>query len=180
MTLKNVEYEQAIGIAAMPWIVPQRVGNSLKGILTNLAVFGFVAYATIMETEYAAVAVMILAGFGLTHGLLVLFSPNFHALLWGNVQSDDDKLHFARRCLGCDLIPVAVYMWALIAGVPNPQALGYGWASVFLAFLTLLGDFKKSNVDMNLIYAWVVAMAIVALTLTADVPEEAIADEKDV
>ncbi|KAL3896027.1 MAG: hypothetical protein SGARI_007279 [Bacillariaceae sp.] len=182
MTYKNVPMEEAVGVTALLWLllmialllndVPQHVGNSLKGICTNIAFFGFVTYSTILvETdEYAGSALKLFAGFGLTHSLALLLSPNFHALMWGNVQGDDDMLHFTRRCIGCDLFSVSAYLCALIAGVPNPKAAGISWMALFFAFLSLMGGFQKFKYDMKMIFGWVVCIAFFAVTLLADNP----------
>jgi hypothetical protein len=173
---------EAIGVSVFPWLilmltfllndVPQRVGNSLKAVYTNIVVFGFVAYAAIMETKHAALSVKILASFGLSHGLFLLFTPNFHAQLWGNVQDDNDFLFMARRSCGSSLLGLSVYLWALIGDVHSPRALGFHWGTVLFAFAMLLGDLKRSKFDMKLIYTWMLAMAFFAVTLSIQIPEK--------
>ena len=181
MTFKELSYQQAIGIALLPWIilmlyfflneVPQKVGGSLKGTLLNILVFSFVAFSNIFETTYGDLSVKILAGFGLTHGLLVFFSPNLHASLLGNVQ-DDDILQFARRGVGASLLTTNIYFAALIGGVENPMACGIGWWVGLFTMLILLDDFKKYKTDLPKLYAWFVIMAFFGVVLTIQYPVE--------
>ena len=179
VAFNDFDREVAIGVSVVPWLIlmlffllneyPQKFGNSTKGLYCNVAMFAFVAYATIMETEYSSLAVKLLAGFTVTHGLFLLLSPTTHAAFWGNVESGD-FLMFTARCLGANVLDLGVMLCALIAGLPLVLCCGLGWACAFFTFLLLLGDFQKFNMDMPKVYGWMVVMAFFAVTLSLQLP----------
>jgi hypothetical protein len=159
---------------------PQKVGNSTKELYSNIVVFSFVAYATIMETKYSTWAVNLLAGFTLTHGLFLLLFPAAHAASWGNAEGSDLVMH-ARRRAGANLVDLGVFLFAVIAGLPLVLCCGLGWASAFFTLLLLLGEFQKFNMEMSKIYVWLVVIAFIAVTLLVQLPavvqEEVVKEE---
>jgi hypothetical protein len=182
-TYKDLTYQDATGVVAISWLVlmlsfllnevPQRVGGSLRGLYVSITVFAFVAYATIFKTAQSDLAVKILAGFGLSHGLLVFLSPNLHASLWGNIQ-DDDILYVVRKGIGASLLTCNIYIASLIGGVKNPTAFGISWWTAFLTFFPQMDGFKKFKTDMVKIYAWIVLMVVFGITLTVQFPVEVV------
>jgi hypothetical protein len=179
IAFKDFDREVAIGVSTVPWLIlmlfsllneiPQKVGNPTKDIYTNIIVFAFVEYTTIMETDYSTLAVKLLSGFTLTHGLFLLLFPATHAAFWGNTEGRDVVM-FSQRCAGANLLNLGVFGFSLIAELPLVLCCGLGWVVAFFTMLLLLSDCRKFDIDMSKIYGWIVVIAFFAVTLLVQPP----------
>jgi hypothetical protein len=175
----DIDREVAIGVATIPWIVlmlffalnelPQKIGNSTRVVHSNIVIFSFLAYVTVTKTEYSSLAVKLLAGFSLTHGLFLLLSPTAYATFWGNIEGRDIVI-LARRCAGANVLDLAVFLFALIAGLPPLSCCSLAWGCGFFFTLLLVGECQKFNIETSKIYGWLVVNALLAVTLSLQLP----------
>jgi hypothetical protein len=167
--------DEAVGVVLLPWILlclhsllnekPQQLGSSPRADYMSLAMFSFVAHATLTHTIYSNLAVKILAGFTLANGLLAFMNPAAIGSLYGTPERED-FINLMRRMYGNNLNSLAAFIGAFAWGLPHLKAVGIAWATAGVGMVLLLGDLKKFKVAMAPIFVWLVLMAFFGITLS--------------
>jgi uncharacterized protein YjeT (DUF2065 family) len=167
--------DEAIGVVALPWILLclhsllnetcQKLGSSPKADYICLAVFSYVAFATLTHATYSNLSVKLLAGFTLAHGLLSFLNPAGIGSLYGTPEREDFIL-LRRRSYGNGIISVSVFTAAFASGVPQLKTVGITWIVAGIGQVLLLEDLKKFKVVMAPILFWLVLAAFFGITLS--------------
>jgi hypothetical protein len=171
----DMSRDEAIGVVTLPWILlclhsllnetPKQLGSSPRADYVCLAMFSFVAYATLTHATYSNLSVKILAGFALANGLMLFMNPAATGSLYGAPERDD-FINLIRRCYGNNLIALGAFTGTFAWGLPHLKAVGITWATVGVGMFFLLDDLKKFKVAMAPMFVWLVLAAFFGITLS--------------
>jgi hypothetical protein len=173
--LVGMSRDEAVGVTILPWILLclhsllngkwQQLNSSPRADYICLAMFSFVAHATLTHATYSNLAVKILAGFTLANGLMLFMSPAAIGSLYGTAECEE-FIDLIGRCYGMNLNSLAAFVGAFAWGLPLLKTIAIAWATAGVGMFLLLEDFKKFKLGMGPIYGWLVLMAFFGITLS--------------